>query len=186
MNQRFLLFTGTNGEEPLVVPEGVDGVDFRSVELVVTIENLGSGALLVIILVARLGLLHGFLVFVAQVAEHVLEIGIADVTVVTACVGYRVALALGEGGIGNGGVARILALFGREDRFFANGIAQVNGIARVNPVRILDVAVVFPKVRPGEGILEEFVTQVPKGIAFLDNVGRCQQGANAKTDGCTF
>ena len=39
----------------------------------------------------------------------------------------------------------------------------------------MDMPVIFPQVGPGERVVQEFVTQVPEGIAFLNDIGRRNQ-----------
>ena len=97
MEDGFLLFAGTDGEEAAVVLQGVDGVDFGRENLVVAVENLGCRTLLVEIGVGFLLFLLLLLVLVAEVPEHVLEIAGAFVLFVATRVFDCVALALGEG-----------------------------------------------------------------------------------------
>ena len=64
--------------------------------------------------------------------------------------------------------------------------AQIDGVARINPVRILDVLVVFPKVGPSKRILQVFIGNIPKGISFLDEIGTCGKGCKAKSNRNAF
>ena len=48
-----------------------------------------------------------------------------------------------------------------------SGAAEANLIARVNPVRVLDLRVIAPHARPLPGVMEVAVAQIPKRIALL-------------------
>src|SRR5262249_6485556 len=47
---------------------------------------------------------------------------------------------------------------------------QTNFVARINPMRILELRVVRPQARPLVRILEEAVADVPERVALLDDV----------------
>ena len=60
--------------------------------------------------------------------------------------------------------------------FCVDAVTEINGVARINPVRVLDVPVVFPQIGPCERVVQEFVTEIPEGVALLDDIGgRCEK-----------
>ena len=148
----FLLFARADGEETLVVLDAFQRVDFGSEDLIVAVENFRFRTLLVEIRI-RSHFLLLLLVLFAEVAEHVFEVAIAGVPFVTA----RRGNALRQVGISDSRFARS-RLGGDTVTVILDAFAHVNGIARINPVGVLNVSVVFPKVRPCERVVQKFTT----------------------------
>ena len=145
MDNRLLLLARADGEEPGILLDGIKCVNLGGENLVVAVENLWSRTLFVEVGISLFFLLVLFVLF-AQVPEHVLEIAIAGVPFIATDGGN----SLRQVGIGDSGFAR--SRF-REAVTFIDAVPQVNGVARINPVRVFNVPVVFPEVRPSERIV---------------------------------
>jgi hypothetical protein len=53
-------------------------------------------------------------------------------------------------------------------------------------VRVVDVPVVFPQIGPCERVVQEFVTEIPEGVALLDDIGGRYEERGAEAYGGTL